>query len=299
MDQIVQLKYDELETVVKKFKDEGEDIVMLHLKTRQRVHDLYPEWVGEGADKFFEEMETILLPALARLAQALFFSQNTLHKIMKIINEADIETAGLFKHNFAQFDTSSLGGIGLHLGNLSDENGTSLDFGSGNFEGTFPQQSAGATSMTDTNPNLVGSDSQQQSQQEPEIRTEDGNSSVGTIGGIGRSGTIGEVDSSSSSQGASGDLNDMGSGLNTQTMAGNSAEGSDASLNSPITPDHIGSAVEGEEMHATSGGISGGNQASGSSAGAAAATTAGVAGAAIGTVKKTIRKRKLNRPIMP
>ena len=47
-----QLNYDEMTAIAKKFKDEGEDIARLHATTRQKVRDLYKEWVGEGADKF-------------------------------------------------------------------------------------------------------------------------------------------------------------------------------------------------------------------------------------------------------
>ena len=52
-----QLNYDEMTSIAKKFKDEGEDFARLHATTRQKVRDLYKEWEGEGADKFFDEME--------------------------------------------------------------------------------------------------------------------------------------------------------------------------------------------------------------------------------------------------
>ena len=79
----VQLNYEELRAVVKKFRNEGEDIVQLHSTMRDRVHDLHKDWVGEGADKFFSEMENDLLPALTRLAGALFYAQDVLHKIIQ------------------------------------------------------------------------------------------------------------------------------------------------------------------------------------------------------------------------
>ncbi len=43
----VQLNYDELRTDVKKFRNEGEDIVNLNSCLRDRVHDLHKDWVGE------------------------------------------------------------------------------------------------------------------------------------------------------------------------------------------------------------------------------------------------------------
>ena len=56
-----------LRTIIKKFRDEGEDIVQLHAAMRDRVRDLHKDWEGEGSKKFFGEMENELLPALSRL----------------------------------------------------------------------------------------------------------------------------------------------------------------------------------------------------------------------------------------
>jgi Proteins of 100 residues with WXG. len=93
----IHLNYDELGTIVKKFRNEGEDIVQMNLKMRDRVHNLHKDWVGEGADKFFNEMENDVLPALSRLAGALFYAQDVLHKIIKTIQTFDEDTAGYFK----------------------------------------------------------------------------------------------------------------------------------------------------------------------------------------------------------
>ena len=103
----VQLNYDELRLIVKKFRDEGEDIVQLRSSMRDRVHDLHKDWVGEGADKFFSEMENDLLPALLRLSGALFYAQDVLHKILQTIQSFDEDTAGYFKFDFAQLIRST------------------------------------------------------------------------------------------------------------------------------------------------------------------------------------------------
>ena len=73
----VQLNYDELRTFVKKFRDEGEDIVQMHSKMRDRVHDLHKDWVGESADKFFNEMENDVLPALVTSQSMPCFTHRT------------------------------------------------------------------------------------------------------------------------------------------------------------------------------------------------------------------------------
>ena len=127
----VQLNYDELRTVVKKFRNEGEDTVRLHSTMRDRVHDLHKDWAGEGADKFFKEMENDLLPALLRLSSALFYAQDVMHKIIQIIQTFDEDTAGYFKMDFAQLHRINLGaflaGAGLGVGIGSMAGGPSSD----------------------------------------------------------------------------------------------------------------------------------------------------------------------------
>ena len=121
----VQLNYDELRTVVGKFRNEGEDIVQMHSTMRDRVHDLHKDWVGEGADKFINEMENDLLPALSRLASALFYAQDVLHKIIKTIQAFDEDTAGYFKVDFDQVNPINLGaflagaGLGAGIGSMA------------------------------------------------------------------------------------------------------------------------------------------------------------------------------------
>jgi WXG100 family type VII secretion target len=104
-----QLNYAELNKVVRKFRDEGEDIVQMRSTMRDRLLDLRNEWVGAGADEFISEMENDLLPALDRLARALFLAQEVLLKIMKTIQTFDEETAGYFKGDFGQFEPINLG----------------------------------------------------------------------------------------------------------------------------------------------------------------------------------------------
>src|SRR5215467_9850310 len=128
-----QLNYDETASIAKRFKDEGEDIARLHSETRQRVRDLTKEWIGEGADKFFEEMETVLLPALQRLSVALFHTQDVTHEIMKIIQNADEETANYFKDQ-AGGDDFGAGKFGDALNGLGGGQGQGPnDFGAGKF----------------------------------------------------------------------------------------------------------------------------------------------------------------------
>jgi WXG100 family type VII secretion target len=108
----VQLRYDELRAMVKQFRDEGEDIAKLQVKTLDRVRDLHKDWEGEGSEKFSKEMENDLLPALSRLSKALFFAQDTLQRIIKIIHDHDEDTKGFFRGDFTHTGRERPGALG-------------------------------------------------------------------------------------------------------------------------------------------------------------------------------------------
>jgi WXG100 family type VII secretion target len=245
-----QLDYDQLTSIAKSFKDEGEDMVRLHSATRQRVRDLHTEWVGEAAEKFFEEMETELLPAVQRLAQALFVTQDATGDIMKIIQDADEETAGYFRNQLSGDDFGAslfgnalsglqggssapedfgAGKFGEAIGSVPGGGGSSApeDFGAAKF-GEVVDHSASGQGDSGTpgeDGSTQGSDREsQKSAKEQQTETE----SSPTGGGGGSS-------SSSSSQGLQGDLKNMGVGSSNQAPQTASA-GGDAS---PGTPDHI------------------------------------------------------------
>jgi len=290
MAKIVQLNYDELTTLVKKFKESGEDYTRLHSNLRQRVQDLHKDWIGEGADKFFEEMEIELLPALERLAQALFFSQDVLHKIMKVFNEKDLETAGFFKGDFSNFINSGIGGLGGNLGGLPGGLDPADDFGASQFEQVLPPQQGGVPNPAGVvDPNLAPDDLQPPTQESPVEMPETQNAGVGAGGGVG---------GGNSSQAGMGDLKGMGSGVGAQTPAGVSGSGGDSSGAGQSMPDHVyegtpGSQEGGGDIHSSAGSTSGGNQDAAGAEGAVAAGVAGIAGSAVaGSVAKASRGRK-------
>ena len=300
-----QLNYDELVSIAKKFKDEGEDLTKLHSTTRQRVRDLHKEWIGEAAEKFFEEMETELLPAVQRLAHALFLSQDMTNEIMKIIQEADEETAGYFGSG-DDFGASLFGGAldglqgnpagaddfgaGTLLGTPAGGGGSSADdFGAGKF-GDALDNSPSSSDHGDSGPSGQENSSQvsekesQQSEKEKQPETE--TSSAGGGGGSG---------SSSSSEGLKGDLKKMGIGLSDQASQAAYAGGDPSAGN---TPDHIysgGGSAEplGNETPSVSNAGSDSVPPSPDKGGAAAAGVAGVAGAAAaGKAAKIVKEQQ-------
>lgn len=233
-----QLNYGLLQSIAQRFKEEGEDMAKLHSSTRQRLQSMHKEWIGEAAEKFFEEMETELLPALQRLSHALFQSRDVTGEIMRLIQDADTETAGYFKNQLSgdEFGAEMFGHAleGLPGGRVAND---TLE--AGNFE----ESSKNSTSLPDdrgsgiTQDNKQAMDSQQEradrqeqesggSKEKSKQHEEAGSTSAGGGGG----------GNSSPSQGLQGDLKNMSIGLSDQALQW-ATTGSGADMES--MPDHI------------------------------------------------------------
>jgi WXG100 family type VII secretion target len=287
----VQLNYEELRLAVKKFRDEGEDIVQLHSGMRDRVRDLHKDWVGEGADKFFKEMENELLPGLVRLSGALFYAQDVLHKIMETIQTFDEDTAGYFKIDIAQINPVNLGaflagaGLGTALGGMA----------SGPLPGGLPgAMGPGVGSPTGAESAGAGP---ADSLGEPGAPIPGDQTDLGQVGSLGQT------------PGAGGQYSgvDAGqySGASTPGVGGAAGGGSAGTLGGAAAgPDHIYDGVSGggaaggsAQTLQPAGSTDGGAQGSTGGEEAVAAGAAGVAGsAAVGgavkSVKGQLRKKK-------
>jgi uncharacterized protein YukE len=280
----VQLKYDELRILVKHFKNEGEDLFALYIQTREKLNCLKSEWVGEGANKFFEEMEQEVLPALKRASEACFSSQNVLMRVITIISDADQETKKFFTGSFFDFQHIHLPNFNGVLGGLPNTPGV-VEGSTGNVTGETSPPGQGLSGSGETG---AGSQSQGSGQ------SSSSGEPSGTGGGSGAGGSAG------ASQSGSGNTGSMGSGLGEQTPAGSSGAGGGASAGSGGTPDHIYPGTSGSEIGGSAGinlegGTGGGSEESSGEAGAAAAAGAVVlGGAAAGGIGKAVRGNKGN-----
>jgi WXG100 family type VII secretion target len=92
-----QVNYDDMNGIIKSLKTEEEEIMNLLKTTKSKVESLHNnQWVGQGADNFFNEMEQTVLPAMARLAHALSVGADVATDIMNTIRQADEETQSYF-----------------------------------------------------------------------------------------------------------------------------------------------------------------------------------------------------------
>jgi len=91
------VNYDEMRSISAHFKTMAENISDLAKTTNAKVADLHEDkWIGRGSDKFFQEMDQLVKPALAKLVQALDLTAVVAEDIVKIISQADEEVKSSF-----------------------------------------------------------------------------------------------------------------------------------------------------------------------------------------------------------
>lgn len=96
---MVQVNYDEMQTIIKTLETEEQDIRALLKQTKSKVEALHGDgWIGQGADQFFNEMNGVVLPATNKMVYALDVAGKVATQIIKIIRNADEETKGFFNN---------------------------------------------------------------------------------------------------------------------------------------------------------------------------------------------------------
>jgi len=97
MARLRRVHYDEMSAIVKSFKSEQAEIDALLKQTKSKVDSLHNnQWVGQGSDKFFSEMEGTVIPAVGKLSHALGYAGDTAQKIHEVIHKHDEETKSFF-----------------------------------------------------------------------------------------------------------------------------------------------------------------------------------------------------------
>jgi WXG100 family type VII secretion target len=93
---IVQVQYDNVAANAAKLSQESANITDAFQQLAQAVQNLNGEWVGEGGDAFFVEMEGDILPAMQRLIEALSAGGNTLSQVGSRFQAVEQEGAAAF-----------------------------------------------------------------------------------------------------------------------------------------------------------------------------------------------------------
>jgi WXG100 family type VII secretion target len=94
----IRAEYDNLAQIAKAFSKNSEATQSEHKKLASKMETLKNgHWIGKGADAFYSEMESSILPSVKGLADALAMAARVTRGIIKIMEETDEDAARLFQ----------------------------------------------------------------------------------------------------------------------------------------------------------------------------------------------------------
>jgi WXG100 family type VII secretion target len=94
----IRADYDQLESVAARLAHQSEAIQSMQQKIRGSMSKLENGgWIGRGSDAFFNEMNSVVLPAGQRLQNALQQASQDTKTIVQTIKQAEEEAAGPFR----------------------------------------------------------------------------------------------------------------------------------------------------------------------------------------------------------
>ena len=90
--------FDELSKIGQLFNAQSTAIAGVNRRIKSAQGTLEGgDWIGEGAKKFFAEMEQQVNPSLKRLEQSLADASRKTQQIAQIMKQAEDETSSIFK----------------------------------------------------------------------------------------------------------------------------------------------------------------------------------------------------------
>ena len=94
----IQADYDELEQISGQFSNQAQSIQAMQQKVRGSYAKLLDKgWIGKGATAFFDEMESLILPAQERLKDALEQASKTTKDISETVQQAEEDASSPFR----------------------------------------------------------------------------------------------------------------------------------------------------------------------------------------------------------
>ncbi len=109
----VRADYEKLAQIAKSFNQQSDTVSQTLNDLKQKMSVLQgKDWIGKGADKFYGEMSSSVLPMLKRLAAALEQSARTTQKISQVMKQAENEAAAILKDQTGEGAKAKPGGSG-------------------------------------------------------------------------------------------------------------------------------------------------------------------------------------------
>ncbi len=98
MANILQLKYSEINQIIREMRAEQAQIASTQTKTKSMADGLAgDEWQGDAAVKFHNEMNDLYLVKLRLVAEVLGKMADIAQKVSTHVNQADLSTKAFFK----------------------------------------------------------------------------------------------------------------------------------------------------------------------------------------------------------
>ena len=92
-----QAKYDELDQLSGMFSSTAGQVGETMGKLKSAIENMRDKWIGEGAQKFFQEMESDVLPALGKLQAALNEGATKTKSMAANIHDHEQQASNLFR----------------------------------------------------------------------------------------------------------------------------------------------------------------------------------------------------------
>jgi WXG100 family type VII secretion target len=106
----IQISYEALSDLSRRFELAHENMAGLHRKLHQHIDELRGKgWVGQGANSFYQEMDSLLLPSLSRCANSMQLAQETVQVIMKEFQLAEEDAKSILNGNMQDNDVAGIG----------------------------------------------------------------------------------------------------------------------------------------------------------------------------------------------
>lgn len=94
----VRSDYDQLQVIQNTFSAQSDALQRMNQNLKSRMDTLHGgDWIGEGAKKFYGEMNDQVMPSLKRLEKAMAEAARTTQQILRIMKQAEDEASGIFK----------------------------------------------------------------------------------------------------------------------------------------------------------------------------------------------------------
>jgi WXG100 family type VII secretion target len=94
---VIQAQYEQLAEIASRFGQQSEVAEATSAQVRRVLDSLQNGgWIGQGADAFFAEMETLVMPGMQRLAEALAEARTVTLQIKDVLQQAEEEASSPF-----------------------------------------------------------------------------------------------------------------------------------------------------------------------------------------------------------